>query len=446
MLFDAWEGAAVNGRERIGKGLAKLVERGKMSQADVEQLMGRILVCDDLSELADAGLVVEAVVEDLQVKRDLFARLEKITEDDAILATNTSSISVTLIASPLARPERFAGMHFFNPAPVMKLVEVVSGLATADDVAQTLYATAGAWGKVPVHASSTPGFIVNRVARPFYAEALRLFEERVATPATIDALITQCGGFRMGPFALMDMIGHDVNYSVTKSVFDAYYQDPRFRPSITQLELVNAGWLGRKSGRGFFDYSEGAGRPSAATLAVLENAGCFEQSPISAAPVKLDGVLFSLTDGRPARERAEAEGMPTVLYDLMLDSGKAPRIGFTASDEVPDKIIDCFVATLQNNGKAVTRLKDWPGLVVMRTVAMLANEAFEAVMHGVSDEAGIDAAMKFGVNYPLGPVEWARQIGLDHVLGVLDVLYKATGDARYRASYMLRTLCGVTQR
>ena len=202
--------------------------------------------------------MVEAIVENLDVKRMPVRRPGSHGGDDCILATNTSSISVTAIAAKLRRPARLVGMHFFNPVPLMALVEVISGLATDAAVAQTVYATAAAWGKSPVHAKSTPGFIVNRVARPFYAEGLRLLSEQAADAATIDAVMRDCGGFRMGPFELMDLIGHDVNFSVTQSVFNAYFGDPRFTPSVLQQEMVNAGFLGRKSGRGFYRYDDAA--------------------------------------------------------------------------------------------------------------------------------------------------------------------------------------------
>lgn len=443
-LFDTCAGAADAGWKRIADGLEKLVAKGRMILDERAALLDRIHVCENLEGLAGCSLVVEAIVEDLEIKRDLFARLEKFVPVETILATNTSSISVTSIATGLSRPERFAGLHFFNPAPVMKLVEVVSGLATSEDVAFALLETAKAWGKVAVPARSTPGFIVNRVARPYYAEALRLYEEQVADPATIDALLQESGGFRMGPFALMDLIGNDVNYAVSQSVFEAYYQDPRFRPSIVQLEMVNAGWLGRKSGRGFYDYSEGAERLQVRSLRAAGGAEPYSDLVLGSTPIELEGVLIALTDGRTASERARDEGNPAILYDLMLDPASASRIGFAASEGVPEAVIERFVATLNAGSIAATCLPDWPGLVVMRTVAMLANEAFEAALHGVADEAGIDAAMRFGVNYPVGPVEWARRIGLDHVVSVIDAVFEATHDPRYRVSYGLRRAAALT--
>jgi 3-hydroxybutyryl-CoA dehydrogenase len=436
-LYDASEGAAFKGKRRIGEGLDQLVNRGRMARAESDALLERLDVADSIEALADTGLVIEAIVEDLDVKRRLFAQLETIVATDTILASNTSSISITALARDCKRPGQVVGVHFFNPAPVMKLVEVVSGVATSPDVAAVAFETVTRWGKMAVHAKSTPGFIVNRVARPYYAEALRLLEERVADPVTIDALMTQSGGFRMGPFELMDLIGNDVNYAVTLSVFNAYYQDPRFRPSIVQLELINAGRLGRKSDRGFYDYSSNSTKPTPATEFVSKDEALLDGLKLDQECV-VDGVLIVLTDGRLAHDRSAAVGRPVILHDLAVPAGKASRLAFSASGDVQQPFIARFVATLTSFGLAATRLPDWPGLVVMRTVAMLANEGFEAALQGVADEVAIDTAMRYGVNYPYGPCAWARQIGLSHIVAVLDNLNEQTKDMRYRASLGLR--------
>lgn len=436
-LYDAASGAAVRGRERTLEGLNALVSRGKMTADAMAALSNRLLVAESLEALGDCALVVEAVVENLDVKRELVASLEAVLPVNAIIATNTSSISVTSIARDASEPGRVVGMHFFNPAPVMRLVEVVSGAATDPNVAATVRETALAWGKVAVMARSTPGFIVNRVARPYYAEPLRLLEEQVADPATLDALLVEGGGFRMGPFALMDLIGHDVNYAVTRSIFEAYYADPRYRPSIAQLELVNAGHLGRKSGRGFYDYSPDALRPVASCEPI--DPAVVPVHGITPRKGRIDECEVLLTDGRTAAERSVEIGTPVILCDLLSNAGHGPRrLGFATSPDVDSASTARFVATLGAQGITTTHLPDWPGLVVMRTVAMLANEAFETVMQGVANSEAVDAAMRFGVNYPRGPIAWAHDIGLGAILNVIDKLLAWTGDPRYRPSIALR--------
>lgn len=464
-VLDLRPGAAEQAIAGIRATLDKLAAKGRVSATQACDAVARLEAADAIEDLREAALVVEAIVERLDAKRQLFASLEALVAEDCILATNTSSISVTAIAAGLRFPERVVGMHFFNPAPLMALVEVVSGLATDRVVAERIHATARAWGKTPVHARSTPGFIVNRVARPYYAEALRLLNERAAAPATIDAVMREAGGFRMGPFELMDLIGHDVNFAVTRSVFEAYFGDPRFTPSLIQQELVDAGWLGRKTGRGFYLYGAGASLPQAATepprvrtapitvwtdtaegaaLAgrLREGGIAFERVATAAA----DGCLLAsgdarayLTDGRTAAECARATGVAaTVVVDIALDLRTATRIAAAAADGCNDAAFECIVAVLQAAGLVVSRLDDVPGLAVMRTVAMLANEAADAVLQGVCDVAGADAAMRGGVNYPRGPLEWADAIGLPRVLAVLDNLARTYGEDRYRASALLR--------
>jgi len=461
LLFDTRPDAADKAIAEIGKTYARLVEKGRMGAVESDLARERLQRISTLREAAGAVLVIEAIVEDLDAKRALFAELEGIVGPTTILATNTSSISVTAIGARLKHPGRLAGMHFFNPVPLMALVEVVKGLATEPGVADTVYATAESWGKSPVHASSTPGFIVNRVARPYYAEALRLLLEQAADVATLDAVMRDCGGFRMGPFELMDLIGHDVNFSVTSSVFAAYYNDPRFTPSILQQELVNAGFLGRKTGRGFYRYGEDAARPAPQTEpacarpAAVRYAGApgaidamadrlrcagFKLVAIEAAPgLYCEGAAIHLSDGRSATERAEMDGhRDTVLFDLLLDTAGATRIALARADQCGDAAWQAAVGLFQAAGFAVTRLDDVPGMAVMRTVAMLANEAADAVNQGVCSALAVDIAMQKGVNYPRGPLAWLDAIGMRHVVAVLSNLAAAYGEDRYRVAPLLR--------
>lgn len=239
--------------------LNKLQEKGKIANA--EEVLQRFSFTNNLNDLSDCTLVIEAIVENLSVKQQVFGALERQVCDECILATNTSSLSVTAIAAACAKPERVIGLHFFNPPPLMALVEVIPAIQTDEETLTASKELMHAWGKIPVVAKDTPGFIVNRVARPFYGEALRIFEEGIADMATIDWALTSIGGFRMGPFTLMDYIGHDVNYVVTETVFQSFFYDPRYKPSFSQKRLLEAGWLGRKTGRGFYNYAEGATLP-----------------------------------------------------------------------------------------------------------------------------------------------------------------------------------------
>lgn len=467
ILHDNQPGAAKAGIDNIRRPLEKRVAKGKMTQSDVDNLIARLQPADAIDALADSHLIIEAIVENLEMKRQVFAQLEALCAPDTLLASNTSSLSITSIAANLERPERMAGLHFFNPAPVMKLVEVVSGLATTTDVAETLYDTAVAWGKVAVHASSTPGFIVNRVARPFYAEGLRLLQEGASDAATIDVLLRQAGGFRMGPFELMDLIGHDVNYAVTRSVFDAYYGDTRFEPSLVQQALVEAGRLGRKSGQGFFDYTESAAKPQptfaepantelpalvvqgnpGVTAPLLERAQKAGLEVVRRESLQPDGsprlylgdLVLTLSDGRCAAERAANEGLNAlVLFDLCLDYRNASAVALAASHTTSPEARQRATAFFQRLGMDVAWLTDTPGLVVLRTVTMLANEAADAVLQGVCSAQDGDLAMQAGVNYPRGPLAWADLLGLPFVHRTLTHLQKSYGEERYRSSFLLR--------
>ncbi|MGY8901789.1 MAG: 3-hydroxyacyl-CoA dehydrogenase NAD-binding domain-containing protein [Flavobacteriales bacterium] len=255
VLFDLSQEALTSSSSKLQKVMNRLIEKGKVTSDEAIAIQERIVRTTMVTNLKDCDLIIEAVVEDLEVKKRVFKSIEEIASKEAIIASNTSSLSITSLASFCAHPDRVVGLHFFNPAPLMPLVEIIPALQTNRDLPKHLTDLMRKWGKSPVIAKDTPGFIVNRVARPFYGEALRILDEGIADVSTIDAAMRQ-SGFRMGPFQLMDLIGHDVNYSVTESVFKSFYYDPRYMPSITQLKLVEAGWLGRKSGRGFYNYNE----------------------------------------------------------------------------------------------------------------------------------------------------------------------------------------------
>ena len=261
VLADTNQDALNNAKASLSKIMDRLVEKEKITSQDSSDIQNRISYSIDLLEFKGSGIVIEAIIENIDIKKAVFKKIEEIVDKNCILATNTSSLSVASIAAACQKPERVIGIHFFNPAPLMPLVEIIPAVQTDAIITKTAKDLVDSWGKVTVLAKDTPGFIVNRVARPFYGEALKIYEEGVADFATIDWAMTEIGGFRMGPFTLMDYIGNDVNYTVTESVFEAFYYDPRYRPSFTQKRHSEAGWYGRKSGRGYFNYVEGAINP-----------------------------------------------------------------------------------------------------------------------------------------------------------------------------------------
>jgi len=357
-LYDTSSDVLKRALAGVEKNLARSVDKGRRKADDAQAILSRIITVaggpasdrGTLDVFRGSGLVIEAVVEDLAVKRDLFSRLETFIRDDAILGTNTSSLSVAAIASGCRHPERVIGIHFFNPPTVLPLVEIVPGLATGEDVTTAARALIDAWGKTTVRATDTPGFIVNRIARPYYGEALRIYEEGVADMATIDWAMREFGGFKMGPFELMDFIGNDINFAATRSVCEGTYFDPRYKPFVTQQRLFEAGFLGRKSGRGYYDYTPGVKQPE------------------------------------PSKNSALGE-----------------------------KIFD-------------------------RILAMLINEAADAVLFRNATPRDIDLAMTKGVNYPKGLLAWADEIGIATVLERLEALHRDYGEDRYRPSALLRRM------
>jgi len=255
-LFDTNQAALDKARVALEKILARLVEKGRIVTSEKDRIQANISYVETLKDLSDSNLTIEAIVENLEIKKNLFSELESYVSDACIIASNTSSLSIASIASSLQKPERCIGIHFFNPAPLMKLVEVVPAIQTSQEVLETSVKIIKDWKKTVAVAKDTPGFIVNRVARPFYGEALRIYEEGIASFETIDSAMKNIGGFRMGPFELMDFIGNDVNYTVTETVFTAFYFDPRYKPAFTQKRFAEAGYLGRKSGKGYYDYDK----------------------------------------------------------------------------------------------------------------------------------------------------------------------------------------------
>ncbi|MBC9714269.1 3-hydroxyacyl-CoA dehydrogenase [Streptomyces sp. TRM66268-LWL] len=448
-LYDAAEGRAKTAADAIAVRIDRMVEKGKLPAGDYA---ARLLPAASLSELADCGLVIEAIAEQLHVKQGLFAELENIVSVDCLLATNTSSLSVTEIAGSLSRPGRFVGLHFFNPAPLLPLVEVVSGFATDEAAAACAYETAKAWGKTPVRSADTPGFIVNRIARPFYAEAFRLYEERVADPATIDAVLRECGGFKMGPFELTDLIGQDVNEAVTRSVWQAFFQDPKFTPSLAQQRLVQSGRLGQKSGQGWFSYGEGAQRPEPATeppadapdritvhgdlgpakalVKLAQEAGIevgFEDDAEPYIELRGGGQLFP-TDGLPA---GAYEGEDFLVFDWSFDYAAATRIALAAGPRTGQKARAEAAGLFQAMGKKVTYIPDVPGMIVARTIAMLVDLAADAVAREVASQEDADTAMRLGVNYPVRLLDWAAEAGELTVACVLRNLHEYHPTGRY---------------
>ncbi len=464
-LFDSVDGAVDKALDDLRLRMESSVARGRRSADEAASILELVVGCGWLAECATAALVIEAIVEDLDVKREVLAEIEEHTDPETIIATNTSSLSVTAIASGLAKPQRFVGMHFFNPAPVMPLVEIVSGAATSEVYAASAYATAAEWGKQPVRCASTPGFIVNRVARPFYGEGLRLLDEGAADEVTIDAVMTGSGGFRMGPFALMDLVGLDVNLAVSKSVFAQSFHDSRFAPHTRQQSLVDAGRLGRKTGRGFYDYGPSAQADDASTLP--EHVGPAEVEAHGdlgwAAPlldrlidggvrvdrvpaggpghIIFDGVHLVPTNGTTATELAATHTLGTgeiAVFDLVHDWDTANRIAVAVADQAAPDTLGKVAGLFQAAGFAVSRLDDSPGLVVMRTVAQLAAVATDAVAVGVATAEDIDTAMRLGTNYPSGPLEWADRIGVRQTVTVLDNMHGSFGEDRYRVPGLMR--------
>ena len=470
-LHDAQTGAAAAALGRIAADLDGAVKRGKLQPDERMAVLARITPAETLDALGGCGLVVEAIVERLDVKQGLFRALEKVLAPDAVLATNTSSISITAVAQGLQHPQRLIGWHFFNPATRMKLVEVIAGVETDPALVPLLHTLSTAWGKTSVDAPNTPGFIVNRVARPYYAEGLRLLAERIAPAAAIDTLMVEAGGFALGPFELMDLIGLDVNLSVTESVFQATAYDPRYAPHVIQQELVRSGRFGRKTGRGFYEHGKDAAPRSVPTVAAADSAASPNTLPtlhcasqpglllpllerLQAAGVHvatreglpdetfaLGDAHIALTDGRTAAERGAAnDGAPLLLLDLARDYSTTTHLG-AAANLAGAAHLPTLAGVLAAANIALIELADVAGLALMRTVCCLANEAADVMTWTGTTARDIDTAMVLGTAYPIGPLAWADALGAARVATVLANLQAHYGEVRYRRAPALSRAC-----
>ena len=469
VLIDARPGAADDGIRRLAKALERQAGRGRITQAEAADVTARLSAGGGMDELGDCAVVLEAVTEDLAVKQELFRTVEGMVKPGALLATNTSSLSVTAVATAMRRPDRLVGLHFFNPAPRMRLVEVVRGDASSPAAVAAAEQLVRDWGRTPVTCSSTPGFIVNRIARPFYGEAQRIVEAGAADPATVDAVLCGAGGFPIGPFALTDLIGQDVNLAVSRSVWEQTFHDPRYAPTVLQQRLVDAGRLGRRTGRGVFGYGgdgtavdavpriEPSRRAPARVEVVADDFGVMREflDRIDAGGVDVvrvpdigdaddaevapgmhlpGGGLLRVTDGGTARSWTIEAPAGVVLLDWAHEPRTCERVALMPSSSCTAEVLEAAVGVCQAAGVAVSLVGDVAGGVVARTVSMLVNEAVDLVARGEASASDVDVAMLLGAGYPSGPLEWGDRLESWRVASVLAELHEETPTGRYRLS------------
>jgi 3-hydroxybutyryl-CoA dehydrogenase len=455
-VFDLREGGAAAGCKKLGETLAKLQERGKLNAEQVAAATALVSPAASLDEFAGCDVVVEAIIEDLQAKQKLFAQLETIVSEQCILASNTSSLSVTAIAAGLKRPERVAGFHFFNPVPVMKVVEIVDGLLTDSAVSDQLLALGQAMGHTAVRAKDTPGFIVNHAGRGFTTEALRVVQEGICEFHDADRILREVAGFIIGPFELMDITALDVSHPVMESIYRQYYEEPRFRPNPLTRQMLSAGIVGRKVGRGFYRYEggqkqgipEGAAPttlPASVWLApdvpaalseLVQNLGVPVDTGASPRAESLIVVAPIGDDATTCALRLKLDPTRTVGVETLFALDKR-RVVMTTPATTP-AWRDAAHALFSADGKPVSVIRDSAGLVAQRVVATIVNIACDIAQQRIATPVDIDRAVSLGLNYPFPPLAWGDRIGAATVLTILDRMQAFYGDARYRASPWLK--------
>ena len=460
-LFDQDPNASARARESISGQWDKLVSKGKMDAEAAAACLARMALPSSLAELSDCELVIEAIVERLEVKKALFTELESIVSAQAVLVTNTSSLSITTIAAGLKHPERFAGYHFFNPVPLMKVVEVIRGLKTSANTCEGLTQFAREMGHTPVQAQDTPGFIVNHAGRGYGTEALRIVSEGITDFATIDRILKDQAGFKLGPFELMDLTALDVSHPVMESIYHQYYEEPRYRPSVITAQRLAGGLLGRKTGEGFYRYNNGVAEwPAEAAVPVISDMPPVWVSPRASRRAELLLLLKTLgatieTGASPSMNAltlvaplgfdittvAVVERLDparTVGIDMLIDDAQTKRRVLATNPATRADMRDAAQALFARDGKAVSVIRDSGGFVTQRVVAHIVNIASDICQQGVCSPQDLETAVTLGLGYPQGPLAMGNLYGPTNMLEVLFNMQTVYGDPRYRPSPWLR--------